>query len=126
MEKVCVWHSKHNTYKQSCKHFYKNKEYVKKLVNVFLMMVFFLDSVLNNSVFPTLAGLLLVNPHEVKHWIDPNIIPYGWGLFKEEDELKVEDKGEDQGEDKGEVMIRSNVRTKVGTTVRTKGEYHGE
>ena len=34
-----------------------------------------------------------VNPHEVKHWIDPNLIPYGWGLFKEEDEVKVEDKG---------------------------------
>ena len=26
----------------------------------------------------------LVNPHEVKHWMDPNIIPYGWGLFNEE------------------------------------------
>jgi hypothetical protein len=35
-----------------------------------------------------------VNPHEVKHWIDPNIIPYGWGLFKEEDEVKLEEKGE--------------------------------
>ena len=23
----------------------------------------------------------LTNPHEVKHWMDPNIIPYGWGLF---------------------------------------------
>ena len=23
----------------------------------------------------------LCNPHEVKHWMDPNIIPYGWGLF---------------------------------------------
>jgi hypothetical protein len=39
-----------------------------------------------------------VNPHEVKHWIDPNIIPYGWGLFKEEDEIKVEDKGQDTGQ----------------------------
>ena len=26
----------------------------------------------------------LINPHEVKHWMDPKIIPYGWGLFKEE------------------------------------------
>jgi hypothetical protein len=44
-----------------------------------------------------------VNPHEVKHWIDPNIIPYGWGLFKEEDEVKVEDKGQDTGQNITEV-----------------------
>jgi len=23
----------------------------------------------------------LTNPQEVKHWIDPKIIPYGWGSF---------------------------------------------
>ena len=23
------------------------------------------------------------NPHEVKHWMDPKIIPYGWGQFEE-------------------------------------------
>ena len=23
----------------------------------------------------------LSNPHEVKHWMDPKLIPYGWGLF---------------------------------------------
>jgi len=28
----------------------------------------------------------LINPHEVKHWMDPKLIPYGWGLFKEDDE----------------------------------------
>ena len=27
----------------------------------------------------------LTNPHEVKHWMDPRIIPYGWGLFKDEE-----------------------------------------
>ena len=26
----------------------------------------------------------LINPHEVKHWMDPKIIPYGWGLFRED------------------------------------------
>ena len=26
----------------------------------------------------------LVNPHEIKHWVDPKLIPYGWGLFDEE------------------------------------------
>ena len=25
----------------------------------------------------------LRNPHEVKHWMDPRIIPYGWGMFTE-------------------------------------------
>ena len=28
----------------------------------------------------------LTNPHEVKHWMDPRIIPFGWGLFKEEEQ----------------------------------------
>ena len=31
----------------------------------------------------------LTNPHEVKHWMDPKIIPYGWGLFGEQDEIIV-------------------------------------
>ena len=22
------------------------------------------------------------NPHEVKHWMDPKLIPYGWGMFQ--------------------------------------------
>jgi len=35
----------------------------------------------------------LINPHEVKHWMDPKIIPFGWGLFAEEgDEVLVLDK----------------------------------
>jgi hypothetical protein len=29
----------------------------------------------------------LTNPHEVKHWVDPKIIPFGWGLFVENDEV---------------------------------------
>ena len=37
----------------------------------------------------------LINPHEVKHWMDPKIIPFGWGLFAEEgDEILVLDKGD--------------------------------
>ena len=36
----------------------------------------------------------LINPHEIKHWMDPKLIPFGWGLFKEdEDEILVLDKG---------------------------------
>ena len=31
----------------------------------------------------------LINPHEVKHWMDPKLIPYGWGLFREEMEEEV-------------------------------------
>ena len=23
----------------------------------------------------------ITNPHEVKHWMDPKLIPYGWGMF---------------------------------------------
>ena len=30
----------------------------------------------------------LINPHEVKHWMDPKLIPYGWGLFKEDEEIE--------------------------------------
>ena len=37
----------------------------------------------------------LTNPHEVKHWMDPKIIPYGWGLFGEQDEIIVIETGED-------------------------------
>ena len=36
----------------------------------------------------------LVNPHEVKHWMDPNIIPFGWGLYNEADEVMTIDIGE--------------------------------
>ena len=25
---------------------------------------------------------------KVKHWMDPKLIPYGWGLFKEEEEVR--------------------------------------
>jgi len=31
----------------------------------------------------------LVNPHEIKHWVDPRLIPYGWGLFSEDEEVIV-------------------------------------
>ena len=31
----------------------------------------------------------LVNPHEIKHWVDPKLIPYGWGLFDEEMEKGI-------------------------------------
>ena len=31
----------------------------------------------------------LVNPNEIKHWVDPKLIPYGWGLFDEEMEKGI-------------------------------------
>jgi hypothetical protein len=37
----------------------------------------------------------LTNPHEVKHWMDPKIIPFGWGLFGEKDEVIIIDTGLD-------------------------------
>ena len=37
----------------------------------------------------------LINLHEVRHWMDPDLIPFGWGLFKEEkDEVMVIEKGQ--------------------------------
>jgi len=29
----------------------------------------------------------IANPHEVKHWMDPRLIPFGWGLFDIDDEV---------------------------------------
>ncbi len=34
-------------------------------------------------MFTRLIDLFSVNPHEVKHWMDPEFIPYGWGFFVE-------------------------------------------
>ena len=28
----------------------------------------------------------LVNIHEIKHWMDPGLIGFGWGLYHEKDE----------------------------------------
>ena len=36
----------------------------------------------------------LTNPHEVKHWMDPKIIPFGWGLFWEKDEVIAVEAGD--------------------------------
>ena len=35
----------------------------------------------------------IANPHEVKHWMDPKLIPFGWGLFEVDDEIIVIEKG---------------------------------
>ena len=35
----------------------------------------------------------IANPHEVKHWMDPRLIPFGWGLFDIDDEVIVIEKG---------------------------------
>ena len=40
----------------------------------------------------------LTNPHEVKHWVDPKIIPFGWGLFGEQDEIIVIETGKEEAE----------------------------
>ena len=35
----------------------------------------------------------LSNPHEVKHWMDPKLIPFAWGFYNEqqqEEKLSVE------------------------------------
>ena len=35
----------------------------------------------------------IANPHEVKHWMDPRLIPFGWGLFDIDDEVIVIERG---------------------------------
>ena len=35
----------------------------------------------------------IANPHEVKHWMDPRLIPFGWGLFDLDDEVIVIERG---------------------------------
>jgi len=37
----------------------------------------------------------IANPHEVKHWMDPKLIPFGWGLFEVDDEIIVIEKDPD-------------------------------
>ena len=34
----------------------------------------------------------LTNPQEVKHWIDPRIIPFGWGIFDSNQFEKTEER----------------------------------
>ena len=47
--------------------------------NFLMMMISF-----SFSSFLSKCGLL----QKVKHWMDPQLIPYGWGLFKEEEEVR--------------------------------------
>ena len=36
----------------------------------------------------------IANPHEVKHWMDPRLIPFGWGMFDlDTDEVIVIERG---------------------------------
>jgi hypothetical protein len=34
---------------------------------------------------------------EVKHWMDPRIIPFGWGLYREQEEVIVVEAREEGG-----------------------------
>ena len=46
------------------------------------------------------CGLL----QKVKHWMDPQLIPYGWGLYKEEEEVR---------KDSSNVMKEANLNIKL-------------
>jgi hypothetical protein len=35
-----------------------------------------------------------VTQSQIKHWMDPRIIPYGWGQFSQDEEILVMEKGE--------------------------------
>ena len=39
----------------------------------------------------------LVNIHEIKHWMDPSLIGFGWGLYQEKDEAIAIDVDLDTG-----------------------------
>ena len=39
----------------------------------------------------------LVNIHEIKHWMDPSLIGFGWGLYQEKDEAIAIDVDIDTG-----------------------------
>ena len=47
----------------------------------------------------------IANPHEVKHWMDPKLIPFGWGLFEVDDEIIVIEKGNNNNESLPETLI---------------------
>ena len=47
-----------------------------------------------------------MNPFfQVKHWIDPNIIPFGWGLFSENEEVIMIDAAPGLGEGEEELPM---------------------
>ena len=60
----------------------------------------------------------LSNPHEVKHWMDPKLIPFGWGFFNEQEEkLSVESRLVLAGDI---VAVRTNMESGRGGEVRRK------
>ena len=38
---------------------------------------------------------------QVKHWMDPQLIPYGWGLFSEKEEVILVEQQEENVNEKG-------------------------
>ena len=63
---------------------------------------------------------------QVKHWMDPRIIPFGWGLFTEEDEVivienepeKQEDVQRTTKEKEDEVVIDSSTLENIIESVQ--------
>ena len=46
----------------------------------------------------------------MKHWMDPKIIPFGWGLFRDDDEVLVIERG---GAKTNMITIISKTHTKI-------------
>ena len=61
----------------------------------------------------------LSNPHEVKHWMDPKLIPFGWGGFfnEQEEKLSVDSRLVLDGDI---VAVRTNMESSRGGEVRMK------
>ena len=65
----------------------------------------------------------LTNPHEVKHWMDPKIIPYGWGMFAENED------GEEQVEGSPScimipILSVDNRQDSLEEEVRRRNSYY--
>jgi hypothetical protein len=56
----------------------------------------------------------LSNPHEVKHWMDPKLIPFAWGFYNEQEEKKSVESSLFLA---GDIVA---VRTNLGGGVRRK------
>ena len=71
-----------------------------KIVNPHEVKNFLVVMIICFSFFSSKCGLL----QKVKHWMDPQLIPYGWGLFKEEEEVR---------KDSSNVMKEANLNIKL-------------
>ena len=64
----------------------------------------------------------IANPHEVKHWMDPKLIPFGWGLFEVDDEIIVIEKGNNDNENLPTTLSMKTFSFHIWMIVRIKSQ----